>query len=485
MTLRPILAVILLTALSASRLAAGVFTLEQAWTLSLQSDPAIERLQAQAELARLEEAALLAETDPEFFGAYQTIEDKSPNPAPAIFGSKTETSMVSGGVRGKLLTATQGSLVFKSEETDNNSIFRTINPMTISSLNLEVRQPLLKHFWGRPDKALRRAARHRHQAALAALMRSKEAVAVRTASYYLDCYLGSKAIELKDQARQEAAKLLSKQKEKQGYGIVERSDVLQAETSLALRDLESTQAKDARDLACAQLAITLGSKTPMPIDSLVLPDLPENGLVRAREELLASALQDRYDAKAAALSTEAQRQDLRSTKLENLPDLSVMASLGYAGLDASRAASLKALDDYNKNVFTAGISFSIPFAHARERTRKKGALQRLALAQAALADTQRTIVQEVSAALYTLEMARHKKQAAADILDLQRRKYAEEEKNFQRARSTTDMLIRFQLDVNDAQALTLAASVEEAKALISLAAATGKLSGILDHDGAH
>ena len=121
----------------------------------------------------------------------------------------------------------------------------------------------------------------------------------------------------------------------------------------------------------------------------------------------------------------------------------------------------------------------MPFGFKRERLDRRGAELRLEAARAAEEDSLRRARLERRNALESLRLSRARAEAARRLLELQRRKFAAEEANFKRGRSSTDLLLRFSQDIRQAEAERLRAETDEALSRVELARTCGRLASEL------
>lgn len=456
--------------------AVSTITLNQAIRESLERSPDLMKARLDVEQVSLNEPLLLSELDPQFQSGYNYTDDQSPRAAPFFEGTRSRLESFDIAVVQKTLFGTQARLVWENDRLRNPSVIRTLDPSVESNLYLSLRQPLLRYFWGRPDIARRR--RFRSQVAVAReRFKARRADLITTVSrVYLDLYMARKRFEIARSAVAEAKRLVAKHQEKKRYGLVEDSDFLQAKASLEIEETEWRLS--AADLEKAQNALlTALHRHSSSTVSALAPVLPSQipSFEGTLEEALGKGLQERGELKAAQAAVQAAESALRTETLDNLPDLSLSGSYGVAGLDQTYSNSWDDLGTFNHPVKSVGLNFMTPFGYRKERLEKKSKKLELEAARQDADRLRQQMIQEIRDAWQNRELRRSRLEARRRLLELQRKKLKAEEINFNRGRSSTDLLVRFQQDINRAELDFARAEVEEILSRIELGRATGTL----------
>lgn len=473
----------LLLILASGFLQAASFTLGAAAREAIGASPEVRRAYLDFEKAKLEEPGLLALTDPVFGVAASETDDRSPRSAPAFQGTFSKSKDMEASIRQDLLIGTETRLFFKTQKLENPSLFRPIDPTNTTSLGLEIRQPLLRYFWGRPDKAKRRQARAGVSAAEAALKRATEQEAARTMLAFVEAYIAQQNIAIREAAVEDARKLLANYKEKRRYGLVDASDSLQAEVALRTQETELRLARSHLERAGQSLRRALYRKEETPFETLELPAPPKRA-IPPMEEAWSQAANSRGDYLAAKLLVERAESRLRAEALSTLPDLAVFGSYSYNGLNSRFSPSWKQAREGDFPIYTTGIQLEIPFLWKKEKIKRRQAGLDLEAAKAHRDILEADVRREVSQALEDLHLAQEREAAYEELLKLERRKLAAAEEDFQRGRFSTDLLIRFQGDIHRTETLLIQAKAEALAGWARLGFAMGNLiEGFTDLTG--
>lgn len=469
MRLPPLGSLVLLGSLLPAAGRAEGLSLRRAMELGVARSAEVAAAKAAERQAALEEPLLLSNTDPVFQTGFTRLDDRAPRALPAFEGSRARIDRWNAGFAANTLLGTEARLRFDNERIRNPTPFRVFDPSVTSRLSLEVRQPLLRYFWGRPDKARRSRARAGVQAAEQRVREASQRAAAGAARTFIELRFAEGRQVIVSSGVADARRLLEKYEEKKRYGLAEESDVLQARASLELQETEllqaEAQARRARYAFAAALYSDAESPAPGPLEGL--PEEP------AADE--AAALARRPDVTAAKAEVAAREWSERTSFLDTLPDLALTASWGAAGLDTGYGRAWSDLAGFDHPVAAAGIAFSIPLGQRKERLTRAGAKLALEAAKAEAARLEAESLRQVRDARELLTLARRRTQAGRRLLELERRKFGAEEANFKRGRSSTDLLVRFQQDIRRAETELLRAEADEASALVELARASGAL----------
>lgn len=462
--------------LTAQEPAVKTLTLKEAVLEALDKSPQVLRNQRLLEEASLEEPLILSATDPQLEILYSFMDDQAPRAAPTFEGPRAKLNLFETTIAAKTLLGTQARFVFRNELLKNPSLFRVLDPSADTRLNLEVSQPLLRYFWGRPDIARRSRARLSMTLAEANLRQAKIEIAARVIRSYLEYHLSREETVIKEGGVDDAKKLLSKYEEKRRYGLVEASDLEQARAFLQTQETElilaQSRMKQAGNNLLSELQLLeLNGKNNIEIAPPIYPLTPNDTPL----ERTALDISQRGDVLAARAVRESANWNKRIVELDNLPDLSLNASLGYAGLDLGYHSSVRDLSTWEHPVKTIGASFIVPFGFKKERLTLQQAKLRAETAGNDENRVKQKAILEANNALENIHLTKQRVTTGKRLLELEQKKYASEEKNFRQGRSTTDLLIRFQQDIRRAQSALLRATTDEAMARVELSASLGTL----------
>lgn len=454
----------------------GTWTLEAAVREALAASPEVRAAEKRLAEAGLEEPALLAELDPAFESGFSYADDRAPRSAPAFQGSRARTETWTLGVTQKTLLGTQARVSATNTRLSNPSLFRVPDPTVDSALKLELSQPLWRYFAGRPDIARRRRARAGTAAAEDLWRQAREDAALRAAKAYLEWRHELQLVAINQGGVADAKALLAKYEDKRRYGLVEEGDVLQAQASLEQQEILLLVSLSRVETARHAVLAALGRQDG------VLPS-PALG-TEARPAALDALPEEEALAGLPALAAARHRRERaewerRVAVLDTYPDLRLSAGYGFAGLAGRTGPSWSNALGWRHPVASVGATFTVPFGAKRERLTRRAAQLRLEAAEAEENAARAAARRERRDALEALNLARRRAEAGRRLRSLERRKFAAEEAQYRRGRSTTDLLLRSQQDIRRAEAELLRAETDEALARVELARASGRLAAEL------
>ena len=454
--------------------AAETLTLEDAMRRAVERSPEAVAARARRDSAALEEPFLLSNLDPKVFGSFRYEDDRSPRTLPAFQGSRSRLERWETGLSQYTLIGTQAKVAWRAERLVNPSAFRPVDPTVDSRLALELKQGLLRNFWGRPDKARRARARAGTAAAEADFSLARAAAAGAAASSVIELRAARQLIAIREEAVADARLLLKRTEEKRKYGAAEDTDRLQARASFEAAETELLLALSAAERARHALAAALRADSPAELDASTGPlrGLPADADLPADE---AEALAYRPELDAARRRRDAFASSARLARLDALPDLSLDASYIFAGLDSRTRAAWKDMTTWRHPVAAIGASVSVPLGFWQERLARKRADLALKEAEALLAGAENEARRAWRDGRETLRLARKRLAAAATLEDVERLKMRAGESDFRSGRATTDLIVRFHQDLRRARAERVRAEADAALAAVDLARQLGRL----------
>jgi len=466
----PLLLLALACALPAS---AEPLTIPEAMRLAVERSPEASAARARRDAAALEEPLILSNLDPKVLGSYSFQDDRSPRTAPAFQGTRARTERWETGLSQVTMLGTEAKLVWRGERLVNPSAFRPVDPTVDSRLALELKQKLLRYFWGRPDVARRSRARAGAAVAEAEYSLARSAAAAAAASAVVELRAAQQLQSIREEAVADAKLLLKRTEEKSRYGTAEASDKLQASAALESAETELLLAVSARRRARHALASALRGEGPL--DALEVSTEAPRGLPpeSALPEGEADALAGRPDLEAPRRRRDALKWAARIIKLDTLPDLSLDASYAFAGLDTSYGGAWSDMRGWRHPVAAVGVSVMVPLTFRQERLTRRQADLALAAAEAELAGAENGARRSWRDARELLALSRLRLAAARRLAEIEATKLKAGESDFRSGRATTDLLVRFQQDLRRAKAELVRAEADEAQALIELARQAG------------
>ena len=242
------------------------------------------------------------------------------------------------------------------------------------------------------------AAREETRAALAEVERVKLAVAAEARQAFWRYWYADRALDVTRQSRDLLANLRQAATAQLRAGRAGQADVLRAATELAALDNQLIDLELDREIAAAALNRLLDRSTDAPLPDP--PDVDAEAVDVELDELLAAAEQANPRIAARAAEIDAARQRLRLARLNDWPDLTVMANYGF--VDNDGLAVMANGDDQ----WSLGFGINLPIWRDKRRAEVREQLAAVLASQHQLASDLNDVAFEVREAAAEVEAQR-------------------------------------------------------------------------------
>jgi outer membrane protein TolC len=347
-----------------------------------------------------------------------------------------------------------------------------------SELRLALTQPLLRGFafrWEVPNADVLRAevaterAKQDYKGQVTATVRDTE-------DAYWDLVQALKSYQVQQGSLQLAQAQLGLTGRQIEAGVLPPSDLINAEGTLAQRQLGLVQAES----SVAQAADQLRHLLNLPPEAWSAPILPLDApafdeLHVSLEAALNQALQNRPELERLKLDLKRAALDLRVASNDRLPQLDASVSYGLVGQRSQYPDTLNQLFSADARAYSAILNFSwTPFNQAA-----RAKLEALRLSERSLRTLQdQTLLDlrlELRTAIRGLDTADRSVRAAAKFRTLAERSLDAEQRKFLNGTSNNFFVAQRQDDLARARLAELSALIQHRKAATSLRAAMGVL----------
>jgi len=347
-----------------------------------------------------------------------------------------------------------------------------------SELRLQLTQPLLRGFafrWEIPNADVLRAevaserAKQDYKSQLTATVRDTE-------DAYWELVQALKSYQVQQGSLQLAEEQLGLTGRQIEAGVLPPSDLINAEGTLAQRQLGLVQA----DSGVAQAADQLRHLLNLPREAWSAPilplDVPQFDQLQVTfEAALNQALQNRPELERLKLDLKRAALDLRVASNDRLPQLDASVSYGLVGQRTQYPDTLNQLFSADARAWSAILNFSwTPFNQAA-----RARLEALRLSERSLRTLQdQTLLDlrlELRTAIRGLDTADRSVRAAAKFRTLAERSLDAEQRKFLNGTSNNFFVAQRQDDLSRARLAELSALIAHRKAATALRAAMGVL----------
>lgn len=390
--------------------------------------------------------------------------------APEVIEKVTDLNV---GFKQKFSTGAYGELKFINERASSNSIFLTLNPYYKSDLTLTVTQPLFKNFGPEVNLSRINIAENNERISKDLLRGRMIDIISDTKRAYWNLLLSNEELEVKKLSLELSKDLLKKNRRKVEVGVLAQIEIIEAEAGVATREEAVLLAeKEVRDSEDALKRITGLTKDWEIVLSII--DKP----IISREkpsftEMFRTALENRPDYLQAGRDLKNKEINLRFTRNQTLPNLSLVGGIGLNGLDNSYGSDLERLKTGDFYSWQVGISLEIPLGNRTAQNDYLRAKLEEDKTRVTMKNLEEAIAVEVREALRELDTTLKMIDATKVTRTLAEKKLEAEEKKFNVGMSTSHDILVFQEELADALKNEKKALIDHNNALIKLDKVTG------------
>lgn len=382
-----------------------------------------------------------------------------------LFGTDNRTTNFNLGAARAFPSGTRLSADWLNERNSTNSAFASINPSYESTVDLSIRQPILKNAFGQQDRGgVRLARKHFERIDHQSRRRVLEAVYRVLFDYWAWVSHRQNAGATSESVTQ-ARRFEHLAGQKKIFGLYETTDVLAARANRLEMENLLTVAQRERDDAAGRLKrglnldadAALSSGEPIPV-----------GGAAGHDQARVAALANRSDYAAAKAHVEARQIEISLAKNRKWPEVDLVGSLKLNGVDSGYGNSLGEVGgaDHPAYLFGGEFSWSLENRFARGEARRAEHESRKALFE--LKDVENQVVQEVDERWREAQSTLKQLKADREIERVQREKWVLELEKYGVGRSSSDFVIRYQEDYLAARRRTIATLFQHRMAVLGL-----------------
>ncbi|HXV76806.1 MAG TPA: TolC family protein [Candidatus Polarisedimenticolaceae bacterium] len=343
-------------------------------------------------------------------------------------------------------------------------------------LRASIRQPLLRGVRPSVNRGRVRAARQEAEGARHEAQAAAATLAAEVEQACWDLILAREQIAVLEAAEAQARELRESVRERVGSGITARDQIVAAESEIALRRQDLSEARTLLDVSTAVVVGYIG-----PLDAggalelrIVDPLAAPAGVIGAVDALVESALRDRPELARARVLAQRGEDEVDRTRGLLLPQVDLWADaslLGYG--DTSR----QAWDDLDGRYWSvaAGLAFERVLGNRDDRADHRRELVRRRQAVNTVAGLERLVETEVRVAHAQARRSLDFIAAVTATRALDEQKLVVEQVRFELGQASAFQVARAQRDLVERRLDELTAIAESHKALVELERAAGRL----------
>jgi outer membrane protein TolC len=450
-----------------------LLSLDEVMQLAIENSLEIQIAKYDAQISRANEGVSESIYDT-FMSAEAKYSNDQSQQTSTIFGTKTIDNDYNVGFAKKLPMGTTISVDMANNRHSTNSAFTTSLLTHESSVALTIQQELGKNFFGLTDRSDIKLTRLEIENSQYLSLEKIEDQLAQAQKAYWDLALASKKEDIAQDMYGQAERLFLLHDEKLKNGVIEEGEFLNSEANFKSRanELQLVQNEKALKNNILKLILNIEDK-----DSRIVPtqiyEIPNDQYEMERS--LKLAFEHRRDYKRSFNGVKAKKIQLTIDKNKIWPEINVTASLARNGLGDHFPNAVENISREDNPELFVGLEFSMPL----ENTKARSTLQQSELNNAKellnLKLIERKIVLGISDSVRNVNIYLEQAKNSQTIAELQHKKYEEEEKRFNRGRSDTDTLIRYQEDFSRAELNAAQSIFDYQNALITLKQTEGAL----------
>jgi outer membrane protein len=355
-----------------------------------------------------------------------------------------------------------------------NNTRELINPAFGNGVSAQINQPILRDFGRKAATAqLERAKLGLGIAAIAYKSRILTLIQ-QTENQYYTLVAARETQRIRQNTLQYNQKLFEENQARRATGVATDLDVLSAEVGVANARRGVIQAEQSvRDAEDNLLNLINVPNFDVRIGPVAFDDYRDGApsfgeaYKRAREY---------YPDTLSATETIKQLElDLDTARRNTLPDLDLIARLGYTAkaTDAGYQQAIANLPNDHGNNWSVGLSYSLPWGRHADRARYRTAQTQLNSQKLRLEQLEQSLLVNVRQSVRAVETQLAAVEIAAKAVELAARQYDQQKARFDAGLSTSRLVLLAQDDLESARFQELSARVQLRRAVAELSRLEG------------
>ena len=403
--------------------------------------------------------------------------DDSAKPSP-IFGDRIDTTRWEVAANRRFATGTQAGIGFRSERLKyHDALAINGNPVFPSEAIYEpiiaftVSQPVMKNAGGYLDRRTVKSAELGSLKTELSVQREIESLVYGALADYWTLALVRGQIVTRQKLVDFAKQFLATTVEERKLGTAEETDLLAAKANVLMREDELLAYKEVERVWHEKLRVDLGVGPEIEIKNAEAKP-PLIKLTGSGDDRVGAALENRRDYQASKKELELRDVELAMAKNQRWPSLDLYSTLELNEIKNGYTSAVSSMNDPN---WIVGMRFSVPIENRAARAGKKIADIQKASAVVALKDLENRITNSVVRNFEEVASRRRIVEQSAEALNLQVSKLKQEMDKYSMGRSSSDLIVRYQDDVVNAERANLEAWLAYQESVLDLALSEGKL----------
>jgi outer membrane protein len=337
-------------------------------------------------------------------------------------------------------------------------------------LGLSLRQPLLKNAGIDTTKTAIRVAQSESQASFQEYRQEMMRKVSEATGVYWDYYRAQENLILIQESVRIAEKVLIDNRQRHRTGKMAKTEVLEAMAGVASRKTLFSEAQHEHREAANRLSKVLSvnpSQESLHFEATDKPmvdklEFDNQKILQKAFELQPEYLEARERLKKADVK-------LSFAKNQRWPELDLIASYGYNGLDFSRSGSWDQIKNGDFENWSVGVEFRVPLGGGiKSRSELRKAQLEIKSQLLVLKDIEVIVTNNIDTALHRISSAEEQRQYADGIVELRKQLLDAELGRLDAGKSSTRLILEKEDDYRNAKEFALKNTVELQTALLEL-----------------
>jgi outer membrane protein TolC len=407
--------------------------------------------------------------DPSAFLELTRSDNRVPAGTQVIQGNRIASDFwdYNAGLRQKLPTGGTYELRFNNEYNNMKSIGTT---QFISNFGLTLTQPLLKNFGFEPTETNIRIASNNQSISREQLRLKVSDIVTQVQNAYAEFAYAIENLKVQRRSLQLARDLVALNKARVRAGVAAPVEVTQAEAQEAARVqdviLAEKAVRDTEDTLKVVLNLPASGgwgQEIQPTYTLTFEPKPLN-----LDESIQKALANRYEYKSAKLDINNKELNVRLTRNQLLPDLSLTGSVFTNGSGSTYGGNLSEMGSSHFVSYSVGVILTVPLGNRGPQASYIKAKLAEDQAKTSLKNLELQMTQQVREAVRRIEANARRVDANRAARVLAEEQLRVEQRRLEAGVTTTFNVLSFQRDLAAAQANEIRAIADYYESLVNL-----------------
>ncbi len=401
------------------------------------------------------------------------------------------------GVTQKITTGAEINFQLSNSMTDTTRAFALVNPSYLSTLEIDLTQPLLRGFGPKVNRIEITRAGYQRDISLATLKSTLIQTIYGVEEAYWNLTYARESLAVIEYSLEQSRELLRRNQEGERVGTKSAIDVLSAETEVANWEDNLVQARLAVETTEDRLKALLNAPVGGAGESerIVPTDKPSSEKIEvALEQVLETAFRERPELAIAERQIDSSAADVTYYRNQVLPQLDLSLSYwrpGQSGvkfiylnddpltrtvigeIKGDRVQSLEDIFKRNYNNWTVGLNFTLPLASVTSRAALVAARKQNEQNVKTLEKQKESIAYEIAQALKELNNNETRLASSARYRELMEKRLEAETQRYALGLAGSEWLFEYQRRLATAKIQELKAVIDYRISLARLDQAQG------------